>query len=215
MRGSTFLLEPSSFDRRKARKILIFFLSLSSSPSFLVCFSFPPPVSLPSFPYPTQFPLSTCLFLSHFSISFSFPLFFSFSLFFFFLFFFSFLFSFYLILIHPPNLSKSGETSSPLSSMPHVITMFFFLIFFILFFPFIISCNTWLNVSHLFQVYHMALAMRHSLEVPYGIHMIMPCVTRHPVSLEKRKISTVSKSDGVTRFRETNSTVESVSSSEI
>ena len=164
-----------------------FFLPLSlsirfSSLSFLVCFAFSPHASLPFLPYPTEFPLSSCLFLSHFSISFSFPLFFSFSLLFLFLFIFSFILSFYLILIHPPKLSKSGGNFPPLSSMPYVITMFFFLIFFILFFPFITSCNTWLSVSHLFQVNHMAPTMCHSLGVLYGIHMIMPCVTRHPVS---------------------------------
>ena len=191
MHGLTFLLGPSSFDRRKVGKIpffsLYFFLSLSLSlsvfsltPSLFV-FIFAPPVSLPFLSYPIEFPLSSCLFLSYFFISFSFPLFFSFSLLFLFLFFFSFLLSFYLILIHPPNLSKSKGNFSPLSSMPHVISMFFFLIF-IFIFPFITSCNTWLNVSHLFQVHHMDLAMCHSLGVPYGIHMIMPCVTQHPLS---------------------------------
>ena len=165
-----------------------FFLSLSIifySLSFLVCFSFPPPVSLPFLPYPTEFPLFSCLFLSYFSISFSFPLFFSFYLIFLFLFFFLVLLSFYLILIHPLNLSKSGENFPLLSSMPHVITMFFFLIFFIFIFPFITSCNPWLNVRHLFQVHHMDFSMCNSLGVPYGIHMIMPCVTRHPVSRKK------------------------------
>ena len=53
-----------------------------------------------------------------------------------------------------------GHLSSPYSSS------YFPLFFFILF---IASCNTWLNVSHAFQVYHMALSMCHSIGVPYGI----------------------------------------------
>ena len=59
-----------------------------------------------------------------------------------------------------------GETSPHLPSWPLVITIFILLFSFILF---IASCNTWLNVSHIFQVYHMALAMCHSIGVSYGI----------------------------------------------
>ena len=110
MHGSTFLLGPSIFDRRKARKILIFSLSLSirfSSLSFLVCLSFPPPFPFLSFRIPPNshflYVYSSLIFSSHFPFLFS-----SHFLLFLFLFFFSFLFSYYLILIHPPNLSKSG-----------------------------------------------------------------------------------------------------------
>ena len=54
----------------------------------------------------------------------------------------------------------------------HLSSPYIFLIFFF----FITSFNTWINVSHLFQVHHMAHAMCHSPRVPCGIHMIMSCV---------------------------------------
>ena len=122
----------------------------------------------PFFIHRTSF--SPCLFLSHFSFDFPFSFFLSFSHLFFFLF-------------SPPSsfsypYGSSGGNFPHFPPWPLVITMFFFFIFF---FPFITSCNTWLNVSHLFQVYHMALSMCHSLGMPYGIHVIMPCVTRPSV----------------------------------
>ena len=175
MRGSIFLLRPSSFNGRKAGKIFFFslFLPLSLYPFFLSLipcffFSFPDPVSLPFLPYPTKFLLSLFV-LTSFFFSFSiFPFSLLFSSFFFFFFY------FLLLLASPTRVDQVGETSPHFPPWPLVITMFFFLIFFIFFFPFITSCNTWLNVSHLFQVHHMALAMCHSLGVPYSIYMIMP-----------------------------------------
>ena len=77
---------------------------------------------------------------------------------------FSFFFSFLLLPASPTHVDQVGETSPHFPPWAIIITMFFFLIFFIFFFPFITSCNTWLNLSHLFQVHHMALAM-------LGIHM--------------------------------------------
>ena len=121
----------------------------------------------------------SCLFHPHlfsFLSILSFLIFFLLSLFLFF-----FIFSFPLLLASPTRMDQVGETSPHFPPWPLVITMFFFHIFFIFFFPFIISCNTWLNVSHLFQVHHMTLAMCRSLGVPYGIHMLMSCVTQHPV----------------------------------
>ena len=53
-----------------------------------------------------------------------------------------------------------GHLSSP------YLSSYFPLFSFILF---IASCNTWFNVSHIFQVYNMALTMCHSIGVPYGI----------------------------------------------
>ena len=142
MHGSTFLLGPSIFDRRKARKILIFFISLSLSvfplcPSLFVCLFLPLFPSFPSVSHriPTFFmfiPLSFfhLIFLSYFLLIFS-----SLS--------FSLLFLISLLLLFDPHPStkfvKKWGKLPPLSSMPDVITMFFFLIFF---FPFITSCNT-------------------------------------------------------------------------
>ena len=196
MRGSTFLLGLLSFDRRNIGKIPLFIslspLSLSLSDSFSLSCLLPLFFSF-SFLIP---PNSTLMFVP---LSFSH---FSFSFFFFFLFFLFLLSfpSFYhfssLIWIASIGWSKSWGNFPPLSSITLVITMFFFLIFFISFFPFITSCNTWLNVSHLSQVHHMAHAMCHSPRVPYGIHMIMLCVTRHRC-LKKREILHVSKFDEI------------------
>ena len=154
------------------------FLSLSISDPPSRFFSF--------FPYPPALPSLVCSILISFH-------FFPFSLIFLFLFSPQFLFC-----ITITHMDQVGETSPHFPPWPLVITMFFFLIFFIFFFPFITSCNTWLNVSHLFQVHHMDLAMCHSLEVPYGIHMIITCVTR-PRCLGKREISTISESDEIRR----------------
>ena len=130
------------------------------------------PLSLVCFPSSFSF-LFTFSFLSlstafPYSFHFPFTLFLSFS----YLFFFSFL-----LLASPTHMDQVGETSPHFPPWPLVIIMLFFFIFFIFFFPFITSCNTWLNVSHLFQVHHMALVMCHSLGVSYDIHMIMSCVT--------------------------------------
>ena len=123
---------PFSFSLSLSLSLSVFRLSLSY---FVFLF-------LPLFPFlsflipPNSHVLHVCsslIFPSHFPFLFS-----SHSLLFLFLFLFSFLLSFYLILIHPPNLSKSVGNFSPLSSMPHVITLFFFLI---LFFPLITSCK--------------------------------------------------------------------------
>ena len=182
-------------------------LSLSLSPFilFLFFFSF-----LPFFSFlihRTSF--STCLFISHFSFHFPFSLFLSFSHLFICFFY------FLLLLASPTHMDQVGETSPHFPPRQLVITMFFVLIFF---FPFITSCNTWPNLSHLFQVHHMDLSMCHSLGVPCDIHMIMPCVTRHPVPRKNIKFQlsrNPTKFNWVIRFRDRNSTAKSVSSSKI
>ena len=115
--------------------------SLPRFPSFLPpCLFYPSPIFI-SFPF------------SPFSFSLSF---FSFSL----------PSLFWMTLIHRDQV---GETSPHLPcchlSTPCIFS-YFHLFFFVLF---IASCNTWLNVSHVFQVYHMALSMCHSIGAPYGI----------------------------------------------
>ena len=156
------------------------FLSLSLSNFFffsLVCF-------------PSLCPFFLFFFsLVHLSNSLSWfdPIFFPFSHFLHFFFFFSFfsslpfsLFSSFLISFDflLSGLIKAEENSPHFPHMPLVfLTQFPYLFFF----PFITLSNTWLNVSHLFQVHHMAHAMCHSPRVPCGIHMTMPCVTRHPI----------------------------------
>ena len=165
------------------------FLSLSLSDS-----SLSPLFPLPSFSFSFSFLFFSFSFLIHpqflilfvpsssLFISFHF-LFFSFSSFSHSSFsLFSIFFLHFLFWISITRMDQVGEAYPHFPSWPLVITIFFFLIFFIFFFLFITSCNTWLNVSHLFQVHHMALAMCHSLGVPYGIHLIMPCVTRPSVS---------------------------------
>ena len=122
----------------------------------------------------------------------------SLSLFISFHFLFSFFFSFLLLLSSPTCMDQVGETSPHFPPWPLVITMFFFLIFFIFFFPFITSCNTWLNVSPLFQVHHMAHSMCHFPSVPCGI--TWSChVLPDTRCLEKREILNVSKSDEIQR----------------
>ena len=133
MRGSTFLLRPSSSNRRNAEKISSsFFLSplslslysFSSSFSLSVCFSsYPSNLLFFLFVSPSHF-LIFLLFLSFFlsfivsSISFS-----SFSLFYF------------PFGLHQPNGPKVGETSPHFSPLPLVILTFFFLIFMNFLFP--------------------------------------------------------------------------------
>ena len=163
MRGTTFLLGPSSFDRRNVGKISLFclsllFLSLSlsiypiSSPSLLFSsplfffFSF-----LFSLSYPPNI-LSFCFLSSHFRI-FSFShflishfslislIFSSISISSFSLFYFSFG-------LHQPNGPKVGETSPHFPPLPLVITTIFSLNFLIFLFPLFPSFDTWLNVSH-------------------------------------------------------------------
>ena len=164
MRGSTFLLGPSSSDHRNAGKISLFFsLSLnpfSSSLSLPVCF----PSSLIQRTPP--FICSPSYFLFFFFFSF---------LLFSHLFLFSFLFLFSHFFISPFDFFPStkfievGETSPhfPLSHLSSPCIFLIFLYFFSFFF--ITSFNTWLNRSHLFQVHHMAHAMCHFPKVPCGI----------------------------------------------
>ena len=59
-----------------------------------------------------------------------------------------------------PPIFPFGHLSSPYLSS--YFPLFFFIIF-------IASCNTWLNVSHVFHLHHMAFAMCHSIGVPHGI----------------------------------------------
>ena len=173
LRGSTLILKPSRSDRRNAGKIFFFLFSLSLF--IFLFFSLPVyfsllliqhiPLSLFS-PHPLSFSFffSSSFFLIFSSLSFSL--------------FSSFLISFDFLLI---QIDQSGGNFPSLSShatcLLHTISLFSSLFFF----PFITSFNTWINVSHLFQVHHMAHAMCHSPRVPCGIHRIMPCVTQHPV----------------------------------
>ena len=93
-------------------------------------------------------------------------------------FFFSYLFLLSISFSHFPSFlfwitltrrDQVGETSPHLHSC-HLSTpclfSYFPLLFFILF---IASCNTWLNVSHVFHLHHMDFAMCHSIGVPHGI----------------------------------------------
>ena len=164
MRGSTFTLGPSRFDHRNAKKISIFLflspisLSLSLSLS-LPLFALPSLLFFLFFPYPPALPFLVCSVLISFH-------FFTFSLFSFSLISLSFFFLHFLFWITITHMDQVGENFPHFPPWPLVITMFFFLISFIFFFPFITSCNTWFNVNHLFQVYHMALSICHSLGVP-------------------------------------------------
>ena len=128
----------------------------SSSLSLLVCF---PSSLIPLFaPHPISFSFSFSLF-SHFPISFLSLSFFS-----------SLTFLFLLLIFFPSTeFIKVGETSShfPLSHLSSPCIFFIFLYFF--YFFFITSFNTWLNVSHLFQVHHMAHSMCHFPRVSCGI----------------------------------------------
>ena len=143
--------------------------------SFIFCFlSFFPPLH---FLYPANSFTHVCshLIFSFFIFSFVF-------LFSFFFFFSHFPISFYFLFFSSTEFIKVGETSLhfPLSHFSSPCIFLIFLHFFSFFF--ISSFNTWLNVSHLFKVHHMAHAMCHFPWVPCGIHLIMPCVTRHPMS---------------------------------
>ena len=159
-------------------ELLFFPFSLSLSLSLFCSPSppFSPSLFLFFLIHPHSFLLFALLLISFSFSFFSFP--FSFSLFSVSL---VFLFLFLLLLASPTSMDQVGETSPHFPPWPLVITMFFFLILFISYFPFITSCNTWLNVSHLSQVLHMTLAMCHSHRVPCSILMTMPCVTRHPM----------------------------------
>ena len=172
MRGSTFLLEPSSFDHQNAGKISLF-VSLSpfslslllvlSFSLFPLFFFFPNPPALFSFVCPSPHLLFHfllfSLFLFHFLFSISFS---SFSLFY---------FSFGLT---SPELPKSEGNFPLLSSIAtchhHHFSLFFFLYS---------TLDTRLNVSHpsKFVIPHGYHAMCHSPRVPCGIHIIMSYVT--------------------------------------
>ena len=193
---STFTLRLSRFDRRNAGKISLF-VSLSLFSISLSDSSFSPFFALPSlffsfFPYPPVLPYLVCSILISFH-------FFPFSLSFHFLFshfLFSSFFSFLLLLSSPTRMDQVGETSPQFPPWPLVITMFFFLIFFIFFFPFITSCNTWLNLSHLFQMHHMTHAIFHFPSVPCGI--TWSChVSLDTGCFEKREILPISESDEI------------------
>ena len=85
----------------------------------------------------------------------------------------------------------SYPTELPCCSTPIPFKFSFFFFFFIIpfdFLSFISPFDTWLNMSHLSKCY-VSLATSHghhakcpSPKVPSGIHMVMPCVTRHSVS---------------------------------
>ena len=135
------------------------------------------------FLFPSFFPfislsnvfLFYCLLSSHHSISLSLYFYFAFLLFSFFS---SLSAHFLFLIILNRNVKKWGKLP-PTFLYYHMSSpcISYFLLYFT--FPFITSFNTWLNVIYLFQVHHMSHAMCHSLRVPSGIHMIMPCVTRH------------------------------------
>ena len=138
--------------------------------------------------------------ISSFSLSFSFFLHFLFSLLFW-------------IAINC-MVQKVGETSSHFPPLPHVIPLFFFLIFLIFLFLLFPPLDTWLNVSHS----HKCTTWLMPCVTPLGFHVASTCpchVSPDTRCLEKHEILTVLESDGVTRFRETNSMVKSVLSSEI
>ena len=105
-------------------------------------------------------------------------------------FFFSFLFfSFYLVFFFfsplSTELSKWGNFP-PLSSFAtchlHNFLNFFLFLFF---FPINSSTCHLAQCESFTQVHHMAHAMCHSPRLSCGIHMIMPCVTQHPVPQKK------------------------------
>ena len=128
-----------------------------------------------------------------------FPSFFFFFFFHFLFYFFFFLFSFLLLMwIASTKWSKSGGNFPPLSSIAachhHYFSLNNFSIFLLPLFP---SFDTWLNVSHSHKCTTWIMPS-HSPRVPCDIHMIMPCVTRHPMP-RKREISTVSESDEIRR----------------
>ena len=187
MRGLTFLLGPSSSDRRNAGKISLFvylsFLSLSLSNFFFLSLLLASPLFLyvgfsPFLPYPTH--SSLCLLSISFHFHFLFSLILSslsFSHLFLFL---HFLFSFSPLDCINRMVPKVGNflpTSSFATCHSHIFLNFFH-------FPLFYSCDTWLNVNHLsqFAPTHGYHAMCPAPRVPCGIHMVLPCITRYPMS---------------------------------
>ena len=150
--------------------IRFFFLSLllASYLFFSVGFS-------PFLPYPTH-PLFVCSpfpFPFHFLFSLIFS-YLSFSLLFLFL---HFVFSFSPLDCINRMVPKVGNflpTSSFATCHYHIFLNFFH-------FSLFSSCDTWLNVSHLsqFAPSHGYHAMCLAPKVPCGIHMVLPCFTRH------------------------------------
>ena len=185
---------------------------ISFSSLFPFFFSFSPPS--------TEFPLSwfvPILFpFSHFLIFLPFLFSFIFS---FLSFFFSFLLYLYLILIHPPNLSTSGGNFPPLSSMPLVILIFFLTFLIFLYFPFFLYpiFDTWLIVSHSYKCTTWHIPCVTPLGCMWNPHDHAMCHLTPGTSknVKFRLSRNPMKFNGVTRFRETNSTVKSVLSPEI
>ena len=204
MRGSTFLLRSSNSDCRNVGKISIFSLSPLSLSLYLFSSSFSLPVCFSSslIQCTPPFVCSPSYFLFFFFFSFlSFSHLFLFSFLFIFSFFFSSLtFLFLLLIFFPqPNLSKWGKLPLPYFPLSHLSSPCIFLIFLYFFsFFFITTFNTWLNVSHLFQVYHMAHAMCHFPRVSCGI--TWSChVLPDTWCLEKCEISNVLDSNAIQR----------------
>ena len=145
LHGPTKTDDPNSVNLRE--KIESLSLSLYTF-FFLMLTPLSPPGFLPFFPLVCSI-LLLFLFLFHFLLS-------------------HYLFSFFL-LDDSHHKDQVGETSPhlPCCHLSTPCLFFYFPLFF--FILFIASCNTWLNVSHVFQVYHMTLVMCHSIGVPYGI----------------------------------------------
>ena len=211
LRGLTLTFGPSRFNSRNTRKISLLFSSLSSSLllypifpfssilfAFLLFSSLSTPSNL-SQKWGSLPPLSSLLPPPHTCLIYNFPSFH----------FISFL-SFFPC-SYPTELSFVCSHSH------------FFIIIFISpfdFIPFITLFDTWLNMSHPCKC-HV------SLDTPYGYHAMypsprVPCgITMcHPTldaskDLKFRLFRNPTKFDWVARFHETNSTVKSVSSSEI
>ena len=166
---TTLVLGPSNFDRRRAGKSSLFLFF--------------------SFPFLSLFlsyePFSFCFFLSFLSF-FCFSPFLFFSLYEFFSFCFSifsshFLFSFGIFSYFQSIIDRlvKGGSFLPLSSC-HLCGPQFSFIFFNSFIFFYCIINHVANCEPHIQVHHMALAMCHSLGVPWGIPLAMPYVIRHP-----------------------------------
>ena len=195
MRGSTFILGPSSFDRRNTGNLPFcfslpfLFLSIQFSSvcfsSFLFFFFFSFLLFLSSeLPFFGLFSLS---FLFHFPFSLFFHfLFSSFSSFLFFFSFNSYPIGFYQKWgkLHPPP---------PPPPLPHLSSPPFFLIFLFLLFP---SFDTWLNVSHS----HKCTTWLMPCVTHLGFH-VASTSSRHMSSntqrLEKHEIPTGSKFDEI------------------
>ena len=213
---------------------MVYFEVLYLLPFFLLTF-FSFSLSSPEFSLswfvPILFPFSHFLIFSFFS-HFSFPSFFSFLFllihsfchFLIFPFFSHFSFpsfspffsSLSLLFYSLHGLVKVGETSPHFPPhAPHVITSIFLDFFFFIFFSFFILHLA--QCEPCIQKYHMAHVMCLSLKVSCSIHMIMSC---HPTpgaskNVKFRLSQNPIKFYGITRFHKTNTTVESVSSSEI